>query len=44
MKSLGSYNFYIIGDGTEKEKLEKLIKENKVEKTFYLSEKNRKRP
>lgn len=30
------HNFYIIGDGPEKEKLEKLIKENKVEKTFYL--------
>ena len=30
------HNFYIIGDGPEKEKLEKLIKEKKVEKTFYL--------
>ena len=30
------HNFYAIGDGPEKEKLEKLIKENDVEKTFYL--------
>ena len=30
------HNFYVIGDGPEKEKLEKLIKENDVEKTFYL--------
>ena len=30
------HNFYIIGDGPEKEKLEKLIKENDVGKTFHL--------
>lgn len=28
--------FYVIGDGSEKEKLEKLIKENNVEETFIL--------
>lgn len=30
------HDFYIIGDGPEKEKLEKLIKENNVEETFHL--------
>ena len=30
------HNFYIIGDGPEKEKLEKLIKENNIEETFHL--------
>ena len=30
------HNFYIIGDGPEREKLEKLIKENNVEETFHL--------
>ena len=30
------HNFYVIGNGTEKEKLERLIKENNVEKTFHL--------
>ena len=30
------HNFYIIGDGPEKEKLEKLIKENNVDETFHL--------
>ena len=30
------HNFYIIGDGPEKEKLEKLIKENNVENSFFL--------
>ena len=30
------HDFYIIGDGPEREKLEKLIKENNVEETFHL--------
>ena len=30
------HNFYVIGNGPEKEKLERLIKENNVEKTFHL--------
>lgn len=30
------HHIYIIGDGPEKEKLEKMIKENNVEKTFTL--------
>ena len=30
------HNFHIIGDGPEREKLEKLIKENNVEETFHL--------
>ncbi len=30
------HKFHIIGDGEEKEKLEKLIKENKLEETFEL--------
>lgn len=30
------HNFYIIGDGPQREELEKLIKENNVEKTFHL--------
>ena len=30
------HNFYIIGDGPEKEKLEKLIKENNVGNSFFL--------
>lgn len=30
------HNFYVIGDGQEKEKLEQKIKEQKVEKTFRL--------
>lgn len=30
------HNFYVIGNGPEREKLEKLIKENNVEKTFHL--------
>ena len=31
-----NHNFYIIGDGPEKEKLEKLINENQVQDTFKL--------
>lgn len=31
-----SHVFYIIGDGEEKEKLEKLVQENKLENTFKL--------
>ena len=30
------HNFYVIGDGPEKQKLQKIIKENNVEKTFEL--------
>ena len=30
------HNFYVIGDGPEKQRLEKIIKENNVEKTFKL--------
>ena len=30
------HNFYIIGDGAQRTELEKLIKENNVEKTFHL--------
>lgn len=30
------HNFYIIGDGPEKQKLQKIIKENNVDKTFKL--------
>lgn len=30
------HNFFVIGDGPEKEILEKLIKEEKVEKSFFL--------
>lgn len=30
------HNFYVIGDGPEKEKLQKIIKENNVERTFKL--------
>lgn len=30
------HNMYVIGDGPEKEKLEQLIKKNKIEKTFKL--------
>lgn len=30
------HNFYVIGDGPEKEKLQKMIKENNIEKTFHL--------
>lgn len=30
------HNFYVIGDGPEKENLQKLIEENKIEDTFYL--------
>lgn len=30
------HNLYVIGNGPEKEKLERLIKENNVEKTFHL--------
>ena len=30
------HKFYVIGDGPEKEKLQKMIKENNVEKTFIL--------
>lgn len=30
------HNFYIIGDGPQRAELEKLIKENNVEKTFHL--------
>lgn len=29
-------NFYVIGDGPEKEKIQEMIKENKVEATFHL--------
>lgn len=36
IKSGYKHNFYVIGNGPEKEKLEKLIKENNVEKTFHL--------
>lgn len=30
------HNFYVIGDGLEKEKLQKMIKENNINKTFHL--------
>ena len=30
------YNFYVIGDGPEKERLEKMIKQENVENTFHL--------
>lgn len=30
------HNFYVIGDGPERQKLQKIIKENNVEKTFKL--------
>ena len=30
------HHFYVIGDGPEKEKLQKMIKENNIEKTFHL--------
>lgn len=30
------HKFYVIGDGPEKEKLEKMIKENGIENSFYL--------
>ena len=30
------HNFYIVGDGPQRTELEKLIKENNVEKTFHL--------
>lgn len=36
IKSGYKHNFYVIGNGPEKEKLERLIKENNVEKTFHL--------
>ena len=37
IKNLGhKHNFYIIGDGPEKEKLEKIIKDYKVEDSFFL--------
>ena len=36
IKSGYKHNFYVIGNGPEKEKLEKLIKENNVEETFHL--------
>ena len=31
-----NHKFYVIGDGPEREKLENLIKENKVENSFFL--------
>ena len=31
-----NHKFYVIGDGSEREKLENLIKENKVENSFFL--------
>lgn len=31
-----NHNIYVIGDGTEREKLEQLVKDNKVEKSFKL--------
>jgi len=31
-----SHKFYVIGDGPEREKLEKMIKENNVQNSFYL--------
>lgn len=30
------HNFYVIGDGPEKEKLEQMVKDTKVEESFYL--------
>ena len=37
IKNLGhKHNFYIIGDGPEKEKLEKMIKKYNVENSFFL--------
>lgn len=36
IKSGYKHNFYVIGNGPEREKLEKLIKENNVEETFHL--------
>ena len=36
IKSGYKHDFYIIGDGPEREKLEKLIIENNVEETFHL--------
>lgn len=34
------HNFYVIGEGTEKEKLENMIKEYNIQDTFYLLGKN----
>ena len=36
IKNNYNHNFYVIGEGPEKENLEKIIKDQKVEKTFKL--------